>query len=58
MNIQHTSNNIPYETNWSAKLVCLLPIKGVHSEIQVDKAMKEVQSKYIFCDTRIDWQKP
>jgi hypothetical protein len=54
--IQYTSNNVPYETNWTAKLACLLPIKEVHTLEQVEEAKYELDAKYITYDVEINWQ--
>jgi len=56
MNIQHTSNNVPYETNWTAKLACLLPIKNTHTLDQVQQAKYELDAKYLDYDVEINWQ--
>lgn len=55
MNLQYI-NNIPYDFVKRNNEIFLLPIKGIHSEEQVQEAKITLDAKYLDFDVYVNWQ--
>jgi hypothetical protein len=58
MNLQYTSNNIPYQVNKVSKEVSLMPIEGIHDIKLVADTKLTLDVQYLDYEVYTDWQKP